>query len=91
MKHSVRERGVNHENHENIMPRKFGAIRYLVVLRKWFAAEREVNLLLISFCSRATARKNERQVYRISVLGRGVACSELYSRSSKQFIRHVIW
>ena len=23
----IRERGVNHENHENIMPRKFGAIR----------------------------------------------------------------
>ena len=26
----IRERGVNHENHENIMPRKFGAIRYLI-------------------------------------------------------------
>ena len=25
----IREQGVNHENHENIMPRKFGAIRYL--------------------------------------------------------------
>ena len=24
----IRERGVNHENHENIMPRNFGAIRY---------------------------------------------------------------
>ena len=24
----IRERGVNHEIHENIMPRKFGAIRY---------------------------------------------------------------
>ena len=24
----IRERGVNHENHENIMSRKFGAIRY---------------------------------------------------------------
>ena len=23
----IHERGVNHENHENIMPRKFGAIR----------------------------------------------------------------
>ena len=23
----IRERGVNHENHENIMPRKFGTIR----------------------------------------------------------------
>jgi len=22
----IRERGVNHENHENIMPRNFGAI-----------------------------------------------------------------
>ena len=29
----IRERGVNHENHENIMPRKFGAIRYLVTLK----------------------------------------------------------
>ena len=28
----IRERGVNHENHENIMPRKFGAIRYSIVL-----------------------------------------------------------
>ena len=27
----IRERGVNHENHENIMSRKFGAIRYLVI------------------------------------------------------------
>ena len=26
----LRERGVNHEIHENIMPRKFGAIRYIV-------------------------------------------------------------
>ena len=26
----IRERGVNHENHENIMPRKFGAIRYVL-------------------------------------------------------------
>ena len=25
------ERGVNHENHENIMPRKFGAILYTLV------------------------------------------------------------
>ena len=24
----IREQGVNHENHKNIMPRKFGAIRY---------------------------------------------------------------
>ena len=34
MKHNVREQknreqGVNYENHENIMPRKFGAIWYL--------------------------------------------------------------
>ena len=54
-------------------------------------------LLLISFCSRATARKNERQVCRSGeCVGRGVPHSELYSRSSKQLLFgewfcHIVW
>ena len=46
----IRERGVNHENHENIMPRKFGAIRYSIfsanyIIHKWMFHINFSNLL----------------------------------------------